>query len=454
MYYGGRVYSDLGDYPSALLYFQEALEALPDENAPSALRSHILSQTGRLLDNLGLHHEARSYVEKALSVDRARRDSVDEFYNLQLLGHIFLKSRQIERADSCYRTALAKSTCMQPTDVAKTMVYLAAIKYEKEEYDSAIDLIRGMPAQVSPVVRDNANAYSSEIYYMAGVNDSAYAYARRIVNDTTSQNRAIGYHILLAPDMRSYSALDTLDNYLYDYSQLLESYYDDNENQLALTQQAMYNYRLHEREKTKVENANHRLRLFIAVAVALMLCFIVIVLLWKNRIKAEVLSLRQTIADLDRLRNHGTEPMESRNSTVHHLREMLKERLEKLSAESGNIPIATAILSSKAYLRLQELIKENRALRDDEDIWTALEDVVLESSPKFRENLTLLTGGSLTEQEYRTALLIKCGCQPLQMATLFGRTKGTIVSRRESISQKAFGRKLGTKAIDIIIRML
>lgn len=451
LYYGGRVYSDLGDYPTALQYFQEAIDALPDECTTSALNSHILSQTGRLLDNLGLQSEARPYVERALAVDRARGDSLDEVYNLQLLGHIFLASGQYEQADSCYRATLEKKNVLQPTDIAKTMVYLAAIKYEEEQYDSAINLIRGMPAQVSPVVRDNANAYCAEIYYMADMPDSAYAYARGLVDNPESANREIGYHILLAPDMRGYSPLDTLNGYLYDYSRLLESYYNDNDNRLALTQQALYNYQLQERRRIKAEAANSRLRMAITGIVVLMLVFLVIVLFWKNRVKAEMLSLRRAIADLDRLQGR---PADTQPESVHALREQLEKRLNQLSADSTSASVPESILVSDAYRRLQEIVKERRALRDDEDIWAALEAVVIECSPKFKESLTLLTGGSLTEQEYRTALLIKCGCQPLQMATLFGRTKGTIVSRRESISQKAFGRKLGTKAIDTIIRML
>lgn len=454
LYYGGRVYSDLGDYPSALHYFQEALDALPEKSRSTPLRSHILSQTGRLLDDLGLQSEAAGYVGQALAADRGRSDAVDEVYDLQLLGQIYLKSRQLDRADSCFRTALARSGAMSPANVAKTMVNLAAVQYQKEHYDSAIDLIRGMPEQVSPLVRDNANAYSAEIYYMAGIHDSAYAYARRLVDDPEAENREIGYHILLAPDMREYSSLDILNDYLYYYSQLLESYYDDNENRLALTQQAMYNYQLHEREKTKAEQSNQHLRLLIGIVVMLMLILSVVVLLWKNRVKTEMLTLRQTIAGLDRIRGNGAEISDSAGSSVHHLREQLKERLERLSADTENKLIPPGILGSEVYGRLQDAIKEQRTLRDDEDIWSALEEATLESSSKFRDNLILLTNGSLTEQEYRTALLIKCGCQPLQMATLLGRTKGAIVSRRDSISLKAFGRKLGTKAVDSIIRML
>ena len=51
LYYGGRVYSDLGDYPTSLRYFQNALDITPADENPD-LRSRIASQTGRLLNHI------------------------------------------------------------------------------------------------------------------------------------------------------------------------------------------------------------------------------------------------------------------------------------------------------------------------------------------------------------------------------------------------------------------
>lgn len=45
VYYTARVYSDLGDKPTALRYFQEALDLLPEEDEDRNLRLRILSQT-------------------------------------------------------------------------------------------------------------------------------------------------------------------------------------------------------------------------------------------------------------------------------------------------------------------------------------------------------------------------------------------------------------------------
>ena len=66
LYYCGRVYSDLGDLPTALRYFQTALDAVPNNDENRKLRCHILSQTGRLLNSLRLYDKAIPYIEEVI----------------------------------------------------------------------------------------------------------------------------------------------------------------------------------------------------------------------------------------------------------------------------------------------------------------------------------------------------------------------------------------------------
>lgn len=49
LYYGGRVYSDIGDLPTALTYFQKAIDVIPDNKENLRFKSIVNNQTGRLL---------------------------------------------------------------------------------------------------------------------------------------------------------------------------------------------------------------------------------------------------------------------------------------------------------------------------------------------------------------------------------------------------------------------
>ena len=90
----------------------------------------------------------------------------------------------------------------------------------------------------------------------------------------------------------------------------------------------------------------------------------------------------------------------------------------------------------------------------EDDIWSGLEVAVLAASPDFKKKLQILTGNRFTTVDYHTALMIKCQIAPTQMAALTGRSKGAIMSRRESLCTRIYDRKLGTKTFDTVIRLL
>jgi hypothetical protein len=144
-----------------------------------------------------------------------------------------------------------------------------------------------------------------------------------------------------------------------------------------------------------------------------------------------------------------------KTGNVAELRLQLRNKLIEL-AQSNQQPktVDSAIICSAAYAELRNLIDSEKNIKEDDELWGKLEATVLGCAPNFKTNLQLLTGGKLSRSDYRTALLIRCGITPSEMAILLGRSKGTISSRRESLCYKVFDEKLGTKAIDSIIHLL
>lgn len=117
-------------------------------------------------------------------------------------------------------------------------------------------------------------------------------------------------------------------------------------------------------------------------------------------------------------------------------------------------PISSVILESEIYNKIQSYIKNGKVISDKNPIWAELEEIILQVSPNFKQRLNLLTVGKLKPSDIHTALLIKCGISPTNIATLVGRAKATIVYRRESLALKVFDEKTGTDIIDDIIRLL
>lgn len=458
LYYAGRVYYDLDDYPDALDFFQQALEILPEDTDNQELRLRTLSQTGRLLATLRLYDKAIPYIKEVIEIEKRIKDTLNTVYNLQLLGGIYLRAEDYTHAEEYFKEAIETGKNLPIQHNARSRVYLSAVEYGRGKIDSALYLIRETPDLVSPVSRDLAIANAAKIYLAAGVADTAYMYAKEILNNDEYDYNEVAFQVLLAPEMRHLISPDSLDLYINQYRSMLEEYYDDNRNQLAINQQAFYNYSLHERDKLKAEHSANILKWVLLAVLLIILALTVFILYQRVRYQAKVIQLHNAI---NNLRNQPqpddtpSRPVSERRDTVEDLRLIFREKLLALQSEStAPVTIHPDILSSGPYLRMQELISSQRGISDTDSLWLELEETVVATSPSFKNNLKLLSGGKLTSNDLRTALLIRCGITPSQMAILLNRSKGAIVSRRDALSMRIFDRKLGTKTTDSIIRLL
>lgn len=142
LYYAGRVLSDIGDYPSSLKYFQQALDLLPHDTPYVHLRGSVLSQTGRMLNTLRLYREAVPYIRSAIEIDSIENNPVNTYYDYQLLGSLYMNMDKCDTAEMYYRKAYGLAPDYPPMEKASLRVYLAAIHEEKGEIDSALSYIR------------------------------------------------------------------------------------------------------------------------------------------------------------------------------------------------------------------------------------------------------------------------------------------------------------------------
>lgn len=456
LYYGGRVYSDMGDLPKALQYFHSALDTIPDSKELQGLRLRILSQTGRLLNSLRLYKEAIPYIEESLEIERALGDTVSEAYDLQLLGGVYLRDSDYEQAEHYLRKAFGKSRNMSLSRRAIMSMYMAGIKRKTGQIDSALLYVRGTPDLVEPVSRTTALACASQIYHAAGIPDTAYLYAHELVGSGYSLNKQVGYQVLLSPELRHLVPIDSAYRYIHEYASVIESMFNENENRKAVAQQTLYNYKTHEQEKDKIKEDYDNLKAWAGAAFLIIIILIIIILISKNRSKSRIIRLQQALADADnQAAPAGEAPTLADNPTEEGLREQFRSRLLSLYESSGQLPdVAASILQSAVYGRLQTMVADSRPIAQNDEIWKELEKVVLESSPKFVSNLNLLTVGRLTHLDLHTALLIKCGFKPSQMTILFGKSNGAIISRRETLCVKVLGEKKSVKVIDGVIRLL
>ncbi|MBO5456706.1 MAG: hypothetical protein J6A20_09335 [Muribaculaceae bacterium] len=480
IYYGGRVYNDMGDYPTALKYYQNALDLLPEDTKHLRLRSHVLSQTSSLLRTLRLYKRAIPYVEKSIRVDSMLNDSLNLMFDLKLLGTINLHAENYEVAESKFKAARKLAERVSPEDIYQQDMYLAAIKYYHRDFDSALVLLRPVIPKIHPMGRNNAISYAADIYLRLNILDTAYIYANELITDKNSYNKEIGYQVMLSPKLKDYVPEDSLYSYISQYQNLLSKSLDKNEKQEALLQNSFYNYSLHEREREKAENIKGILQKWMTVIIMTLLVICIISLYLKYKNSKNLLQLHEALDDLAKLRiklkekdqqkgictDSQQQSPDKTNTEIDEAKTLIHETQQELVARYKNDllslqqnnkskkEISPKILNSEAYAKLQDHISKEKFLSESNPLWNQLEKAVISSSGNFKYNLQLLTGGNIKIIDYHLSLLIKCGVTPTQMTILVGKTKGGISYRREELCRKCFGSNLGAKVIDDIIRLL
>lgn len=484
LYYGGRIYRDIGDSPNALKYFHLALDNLTEREADNNLKARILSQTGRLLTGISLYDEAIPYIEESIKICELNKDTVNIVYELQLLGGTYLRAKKYRLAEHYFNDAIEMSSNLPVSFNAKAKMYLADVKYQIGQLDSALVLIRNTPDLVKPIARNSALAAASEIYLENELLDSAYIYAHELLNSSDSTNKRTAYQVMTSPKLRKFISLDTLYQYISEYRELLENYHDDNQIQLAINQQNLYNYQQYVIKQKEAEAYNSTLLKWIFGISSLCLILGITVFYYKNKVNKTLVELHLALESIDTINknisqtNITSTTIEGKisesvndapestikddsedtsfltNKSEKELRDKLRNKLLSLYNSNKAAKLSEDIIESEAYKKLQELIKQKQILSYEDSFWDELEYVVIKSSPQLKENLKLLTQSRLTTIDLHTALLIKCHILPSQMAVLLSKSKGAIVSRRESLCVKIFGEQKGTKVIDGIIRLL
>lgn len=516
LYYAGRVYSDKGDKKTAFIYFQKALELLPEDTPYPHLRSHVLSQTGRFLSDVGLFEKSLPVIRDVIKINETRGDSVNLSFNHQLICDSFIHLEQYDSAEWHIKEAEKIATGFPTEHRASIRVYLAAIHMRKGDIWTALSLIRHTPDSIWNDSRPFALSYATEIYLEAGIPDTAYIYSKELINCDDTLNQKLGYRFLLLTPLERLIPRDSLQFYYSKYRNALESYYNNREKEAAILQYTQFNYDTHEQMRNKTEHDNEILKYFVVALSVLIVVAGIAILILKFKIKMQQIMLFKVLLIIKDLKlslafhksviqkylsdssesivntaDSLSEPNTSesnKNSEKQHndpnqktltqqdnlldienqlisanikQRNLLNDIQDKLRSEmlalyvpGMLIPVPDIIKNSDEYYKLKEFIRLKQAVDEDSGFWLDLKRCVSLAAPMFIERLNILTGGKLKTKDLQTALLIKCGISHSQMSIIFGRTKGTISQRKETLSKKLFGNKVEMTILEQIIRLL
>ena len=130
----------------------------------NSIRDNILSQISGVLNSLRLYEQAIPYVTEVIKSDSLSNDSINLMYDTELLGSINLHAKKFDSAESAFKKAIKIAKRVSPDDSIRQCMYLAATKYNKNQIDSALTLIRPTLKNIDSISRNVALAYAGYIY--------------------------------------------------------------------------------------------------------------------------------------------------------------------------------------------------------------------------------------------------------------------------------------------------
>lgn len=185
-YYAGRVYSDLGDTPRALDYFQQALDAIPaDQNI--GLRSIIHAQMGGLFYNQLMLDEAIAETKEGLRYDIIEQKPIKETQSLQSLGFYYLVLHKYDSAEFYYNSALERAKGAKLIDIERQILrQLAMNNLVQGRYEKAEELFKtSCPNLALREEISTAHSIGAHIAIAKGNEEEALPYLRWLCDSGT-----------------------------------------------------------------------------------------------------------------------------------------------------------------------------------------------------------------------------------------------------------------------------
>ena len=306
-YYAGRVYSELGDAPQAIDYFQKAqtsLDELDFRKLPAAnakryekLKGTVLAQKGYLLKEQHLYQEAIECFKQAYQVDSLACDTMEMFLDLKEVGNVLSAARKNKQAILYYD--LAAQLANEFSD-SINLDLLTAQKCQclirVNSLDEAGKILQSFQPRIS---RSNfqfmCNMYG-EYYWKIGESEKAVLYFKKLYetgNVFARKNVTLWFSDY---EMKRGNAREAL-RYMAEFSNLELEVRKLRDEEVVGLSNSLYNYHLREQENLRLKSAQkiHKLTILYLCLIALFLTCSLITLLQYMRIRQQRLS-RKTAA--------------------------------------------------------------------------------------------------------------------------------------------------------------
>ena len=448
-YYGGRVYSDLGDAPQAIEYFLKALDC---PNISSLTMAVAYAQIAGIYCEQEAYDLAESAYKKAIEVNRKNNNTIGALYGLSGLATNYFKQEKYDSALIVFNQCLKRTEEIGHTKLNTSIKQkMAEVYIFKKEFQKALSIINSVKHQFNR--EDSASTMNTlaHLYYRLGEYDSTIYYSNKLIKCQSPRSRRNGYNILANLYLNNNEVEKAVDPMIE--SQLLNDTIINLETPHEIRKlSSIYNYQIRVREnnKLKQEAQENEIKLillsisiFVIVVVALIIAY---ALRMKNKAQKErinrilnehyqsqnlISNAENRISELETLLENETDKSQRLINELEIQKESLQlyTQQAKLREEATN-----AIETSDVATRFRKTLDEN-ANPTKED-WEQLDNYINLQFPGFKSVLYKLV--KLSEIEYQVSLLIKCKFSPNEISRLVNLSKSGMSNIRKRLFVKAF----------------
>lgn len=479
-YYAGRVYSDLGDSPQSLDYFQKALEQAVQEKDTS-LSNVIYSQIGNLYLYQDIPEKALQVFKEALLYAQASHDSIAPIYDLRDIGRAYSGLQRTDSAIYYYEIALKTARSIHNSyltgiisqEISGLYAQLGKKQQAWNTLKASLHTLHTYPAPYYATLAD--------LYYKDGLLDSAQFYSYKNLQVGTNY-----YH-----KQEAYKILKNIAYRKGNYRQALayaEKYIDYTDSiQQAVNQEAvqkvnaLYNYQLREKENARLKEMTTKQKRLIGIFTATTAIFGILLTSIHiiQKLKREQTRNRLTSLAKEQYRN-SLKQMADNENHIQELEQNLKktairkdgmamqiQRAQKEQLEMENQVIETrqrvkelsekALVTSTVYKDFHHVghsphsASWSTKTKITENDWKELIEKVNATYDNFTLRLTEFYP-NITEQELRVSILLKIGIKPTGIGEIIAKSKQNITSIRKKLYKRTHNEEGGSEDWDNFIR--
>ena len=448
-YYGGRVYSDLGDAPQALEYFHKTLDC---ENINTKTKAVAYSQVASIYHEQKIYDLAIPAYNKAIELNNKNNNYINILYNTHNLGEIYSAQNKKDSAIIIFNEILKyASEIGNQKLISTTKLSLAELFLFKHNYKQSSVLLESikqpLPNEDSILI---ANTYA-HLYYRLNDVDSTIYYCNKLIKSQFIKAQLNGYNILANLHMHNNRINDAYD------AMIMSTKLSDSIRKIQTPQEirqlsAIYNYQIREREnnKLKQEAQENEIKIiylcgsiFIIVVVALITTY---ALRMRNKAQKEkinrilgehyqsqnlISNAEKRISTLEDLLANETNKSQSLINELAIQKESLQlfTQQAKLREDAAN-----AIETAEIVARFRKTLSNDSNPSDND--WEQLDKYINQQFPGFKNVLYKLA--KLSEIEYQVCLLLKAKFTPTEITKLVNLSKSGLGNARKRLFVKAF----------------